>query len=344
MITKPDFNDPRNRARALTAIQFAETFFKRNQSRAISRSLFYTNLGNTSRNPGAWLKNFLFEVADDHYNMATGQCKKYRVKPNSTQALRQQLGLEQESDTAPEIQEQIQSGEFEYQEKSDRYYNQVQFIPSGRRKRLLAENGYRYLYDIEAAAPTVLYQRAQQVNANFAAPALHNYILNRTQMRQQIAIEASVSVEQTKLVINAVLQGSVLSTYHASRLYHEMDYDYALIQRLKQSQTLTALRKDIKSLWQCLRGEFEREYYLDKNNVKKTKRLSSRDKSAYYRRLENEVARVIQKYLRQQRIRFLWVHDGWQSDNVIDPNELIARVRQQTGFVIQLDYTMLEEQ
>jgi hypothetical protein len=207
----------------------------------------------------------------------------------------------------------------------------------------LANAGYRYKYDIEAAAPTILLQRAQQICPDFQAPALQAYIDDRTTTRSQIATESNSTVDHVKLVLNAVLQGSVLSTHSTSKLFDVLNHDYALIGRLKTSQTLNDLRDDIKRLWQCLRDEFPREQFSDKNGCMRTRKLSARQKSAYYRKFENEVARVIQKSLRRQKLRFLWVHDGWQCDKAVDPNELVQRVRRQTGFVIKLDCGVFED-
>jgi hypothetical protein len=122
-----------------------------------------------------------------------------------------------------------------------------------------------------------------------------------------------------------------------------LNQDYALVARLKSSVTLNNLRDDIKRLWQCLRDEFPREYITDKNGCTRARKLTAREKSAYYRKFENEVAQVIKKSLRKQKLRFLWVHDGWQCDNMVDPNAIQQQVRRQTGFVIKLDWETYED-
>jgi hypothetical protein len=207
----------------------------------------------------------------------------------------------------------------------------------------LANAGYRYAYDIEAAAPTMLLQRAQQIRPDFVAPSLQAYIDNRTAARTQMATEASCTTDQIKAVLNSILQGSIISTWSSNKLFCALNYDYALIDRLKQSESLTAIRSDIKRLWQCLRDEFPREVVTYKNGSTRSNKLSGRQKSAYYRQFENQIARVIQKSLRKQKLRFLWVHDGWQCDQAIDPVELTQQVRRQTGFVIKLDWAVYED-
>ena len=115
-----------------------------------------------------------------------------------------------------------------------------------------------------------------------------------------------------------------------------------MVSRLKLSTTLQELKTDIKRLWQCLRDEFEREYFQDKNGNTRCRKLSARTKSAYYRKFEKEIATIIKRSLRKQKSRFLWIHDGWQSDQMTDISELRAQVRRTTGFVIDIDWEIYE--
>lgn len=342
MSYQPDFNRHDVLARTKKCTEFVESHLKNNESRQISKMLLQQQFGNTSRPLGAWLRNFLLEVVDPYYNMNTGRCITYRQRPGAVDELRALAGVSSEYVPTDELQQQILTGEFDYQEKSDRWYSTAQYIPSERRHRLLARNGYRYAYDIQAAAPSLLFQRAQQINPEFRAPDLEYYINNRSQVRHQIAQEASTTVDVVKDVVNSLLQGSLLTTFSMSKLFQKLNRDYSLVLRLRQSATLAALRSDIAALWKCLRNEFTRTHIIDRHGRKRTRKLSSMEKASYYRQLEKQVARVIHRYLKKHSVRFLWVHDGWQCDQAIDPVELSARVRQQTGFVIKLDWTMHE--
>lgn len=340
---QPNFRNQAVRNRIQKCVEFVDSHIKAGETKQISKVLLEQHFSNCSRQPSKWIHNFLLEVVDPHYNMNIGKCKIYRRRPGAVEELRRLAGLSDEYVPNTALQQQIDTGEFEYCEKSDRWYSAAQFIPSQRRSRLLANNGYLNAYDIEAAAPTILFQRAQQVNRDFQAPALEYYINNRSQVRQQIADEANTTPDIVKDVITSLLQGSFLTTFSMSKLYQRLNSDYHLVQRLKQSTTLTSLRSDISCLWKCLRNEFTKTYIVDKNGKTRTKKLSSVDKASYYRKLENEIARVIQRYLRKHSVRFLWVHDGWQCDKAIDPVELCSRVRQKTGYMIKLEWTMYEE-
>lgn len=343
MTYTPNFTDARVKRRVISAIKNVEFHLKPNQVYSLSQSLRQKWFGMISNPLSQWLDQTLLETASSYFNMSSGQCKKYRLRKSAIPHLKQQLGIETAFEPTTDLLDKIESGNFDYVEKSDRWYADAQFIPSKIRGDLLANAGYRYKYDIKAAAPTVLLQRAKQVDPDFQAPAMTAYILDRTTIRQQIAQEATVTVEQVKTVLNSLLQGSVLSTWGNNKLYCMLNQDYDVVQRLKQSPTLTALRADIKGIWQCLRSEFPDEYIQDKNGKQRRRKLSGKTKSAYYRKFEKEIAKVIQRSLRKQNSRFLWIHDGWQSDQMTDTSELQAQVRRKTGFVVDIDWEIYED-
>jgi len=340
---KPNFNDPRIRNRAQKALNFVNEWLPGNRIRPIGIKLLYRHFSNTTRPLGHWLQQQLLENTDPHWNYTTGKCKSYRACAAGLELVQNLLGTSNQYQATPAVQAQIDSGNFEYVEKSQRWYSPVQYIPSRQRGRLLANNGYIYSYDIKAAAPTLLLQQAQSLNSDFTAPALTEYILNRSRIRDQIAAESCATAEQVKLVINAVLQGSVLSSWNQSQLSAALGHDRLLIARLRSSDTLKLIQQDISAMWRSLRDQFPVRTQTDKSGRTRRCRLTASEKSEYYRRLEQQVARSIKRYLKSKRVRFLWVHDGWQCDKAIDPGELLQRVRTQTGFVLELDWTIYQD-
>jgi len=75
-----------------------------------------------------------------------------------------------------------------------------------------------------------------------------------------------------------------------------------------------------------------------------TERMTGRKKAEIYRELESLVGKCIQRYLKQTKNTYFFEHDGWSCREMIDPMRLRDQVRQQTGFVIELDCTIYEEQ
>lgn len=339
----PNFQDPRIQARVRRCLNFVELYLRPNRINWVASAELYRAFGNTSRQPARYFKEAMLTVADPYYNKATSACIKYRLNAPGVKQIKQLAGLE---DFVPEIDseltQQLITGEFEYETKSDRLFNQIQFYNRDIRGSLLSNHGYRYNYDIEAAAPTLLLQKARQRQIDFTAPALEQYIANRSVVRQLLAQECEISQDQVKFVINAVLQGAVISSYRDSKIFNELDCDYDVIKRLQNNQRLLEIRNDIREMWKILKQDFPVRYTTDKSGRTRSARLSGRDKSGYYRELELEVGKVIRRHLKKNSVRCLWLHDGWSCDKVIDPNTLITEVRQQTGFVIKLDMGVYE--
>jgi hypothetical protein len=111
---------------------------------------------------------------------------------------------------------------------------------------------------------------------------------------------------------------------------------------LRACELVQNLRDDIRELWSTLKASFPVRYATNRRGNEYRVRLTGRDKSGLYRQLEDQVGRVIRRYLKKHSVRCLWIHDGWCSDKVLDTSELCAEVRRQTGFVIELDWGVYE--
>lgn len=339
---QPNFTDPRIQARALKCLNFVELYM-RNTVKWIARNEMYRHFGDTSRPLGQFLRNLVLITVDDYYNYQTGQCKRYRKNQQGVDQLKTFLGVTAfEPTLAQNLTQQIESGEFEYETKSHREFNPVQFINRQRRGSILANHGYRNNYDIVAAAPTLLLQRAQQLDPDFQAPALAQYIRMRTHTREQIAQECGITAGDVKSIVNAMLHGAYISRNSYSQILQDLNYNYAAIGRLQVNQSVRELQTDIRELWKRLKVLFPDRYRTNCRGHAVRVRLNGRDKSGLYRTLESEVGQVIRRYLKRHSVRLLWIHDGWCSDKVVDTVELCAEVRRQTGFVIELEWTVYE--
>jgi hypothetical protein len=237
----------------------------------------------------------------------------------------------------------MQSGEFDYKEKSNRLFTSAQFIPRKIRDSVLNNQGYRYHYDIEAAAPRMLLQRAQYINPDISLPHLEDYIENRSLRRREIAQSCRISKDQVKTVINAVLQGSHISKYKDSKLFMALNQDYDAITRLQNDTITQNIVNDIKSLWKTLKSEFPERTMTDVRGITRRLRITSKQKSSYYRELEDQVGKIIRKLLKKDSVRYLWIHDGWRCDKAIDPGMIESEVRRKTGLVIKLEWAIYED-
>lgn len=344
MTYQPNFNDSRNLARAKKALNFVQLYVKSNEVSPIASTQLYQYFGNTSRPLGRWLLEHLLINRDPYFNHQTGQCKKYSANPNGIQHVKELAGLVKVQPEMPhELVEQIRTGEFKYEEKSDRLFNPVQFIPKRFRNQILNNHGYRYHYDIGAAAPTMLLQRARQLDPKLVVAHLDHYVKNRGLVRNEIAKKCEISENQVKAVINGILQGGVLSTWTSNKIFMELNYNYDAVIRLNHCDQMIKLKDDISRMWKALRSEFSVRYSQTTSGKQRLCKITPKEKSALYRQFENEIGEVIRKRLKKEKTKFLWIHDGWCCDKVIDPNSIVSEVRQLTGFVIELDWAIYED-
>jgi hypothetical protein len=343
--------------RALKILNWLELYV--NAVRPISKTELYGIFGNTSRQPGKALKELFLEVADPYYNMNTSTCIKYRRNKKGINWVKQQLGI---TNFVPELtaeqEHQLDTGEFEYKDNGKRIWCNFQFIQKTIRNPLLKSKGYNWDYDIEAAAPTLLYQYSQRLYQKqwlalsqskklrrphfFIANNIELLITDKSSVRQQIAQDCGCTIDDVKKTINALFQGGVLTTYRDSKLFQELECDYRKISALKANRFLCEMRKEISKMWKIIKEELPVRYITDKNGVTKRRSLRGGDKSQVYLGIEREIAEVIRDYLKQTNNKHLWIHDGWCCSKRIYSDELITEVRRKTGYLIKLTERVIE--
>lgn len=344
MTYTPRFTDPRIVRTAKRALTYVEFHTRTNEIHWISSKEIYKHFGNTTRPLGRWLKEQLLETRDKYYNPLTGVCQKYSRRTEGVKLVKQLINDPHwQPEITQEIQDQIATGAFPYEEKSNRYFTPAQYIPRRIRDSKLNNAGYRYHYDIEAAAPRMLMQQAQFRDPDITLPHLEDYIENRSQRRSEIAKNCGITEDQAKTVINAVLQGSYISKYRNSKLFMALNYDYAAVTCLQTDTVTQNIVRDIRVLWRALKSEFPVRYQTDKNGKTRSVRIDARQKSGYYRQIEQQVGKTIIKILKKESVRYLWLHDGWRCDKVLDPLMIETQVRQKTGLRIKLEWTIYEE-
>lgn len=325
----PNFSDPRVRRRCETALAFVSQYVQ-NTAVPVAQSQIIKHFGNPSLALGGWLKQQLLICVDPHWNMLTGKCKRYRRCVEGYAALENILGTEAVSLTATQQQE-LASGEFEYVEKSDRLYNPLQMLPRRRRDRVMYEQGYRYDYDIRCAAATLLTQQAQQSDPSLSLPHCEYYLNNRDLVREELSIALNIPTDKIKTILTALFQGAQLGLNPHTRIYQLLNANTSKIQQVKSNQFITSLRSEIRTIWRTIARDMN------------SKRLSGRDKAGVYRALEKRVMAVIRRELRRTHNPHLLIHDGWVCKEISDIKLIREQVRNQTGFVIDIDWTILSQ-
>jgi hypothetical protein len=314
------------------ALQFVKQFVKRTQPNWLSTRWIHDpkHFGQAGKPISEYLKEQLLICTDHHFNWQTGKCKYYVQNVDGIKQLEQALnGPVIKPTITAKLESQLDTGEFEYNDSSDRLYNPLQNLPVYVKRDLLSNKGYNYNYDIVCAAPTLLYQHAQRQGLNKQLTYLEFYIANRSKVRDELAIKYKLELKQVKQLLTSLFQGAYLSVNHTTSCYHLLNGNYHLIKQLQADPFLFELRSDIKQMWKAITPQMKLQ--LNK------KRICSKDKTAKYRELERNVMNVIKRELRRTKNRHLLQHDGWTSKEICDVNMLRSYVRSHTGFVIEID-------
>ena len=344
MSYEPNYNDSRVQTRISRAINFCEKYLDETTPQWLSTRWIdhRDNFGCSKNQLSKYLRETLLIVADDSFNRFTGKTKTYRLNLNGLNQLRARLRVIQQTTYSVvhldnRLQNELKSGDFEYKESSSRLYHPLQNFKRAAKHEVLAQAGYLYNYDIECAAPTLLHQYAQQLGMDEYLFTLRRYINDRAAIRAQIALEAEVPERTIKRIINGLFQGAHISTHSTTIAYQELNGDPAKIEFLKQHEFITALRADIKTLWEYIRPQLSRRTRVDKNGHTRTLPISGKQKTALYRDLERVVLSSVREYLDETNNQYFLEHDGWATQREVDTTALIEHIQISTGYEIKID-------
>ena len=336
MTYEPNFTDPRIRDRCLRVLEFIDLWLPAGQTRPIAKTQFLKWFGNCDRQgPGKWLRDHLLICQDSYYNMQTGRCKRWSQNTSAVGLLKQQLGLtEKIIKVTAEEQQQLDSGDIEYIEKSNRSYHRLQNLPKRQRRTLLSKNKMQYEYDIDACALTLLLQLARQLGLTKPVALLDLIIEDKQSVRQAISEELNLPMAVVKQIMASLLNGGKISSWHTNHIFALVNYNSEMIKQLQNSLLLQEYRKEVTEVWKAIRPSL---------NLSKGVRLSPKKKCEIYNQQERAVTDQIKRYLKKRSVRSFFIHDGWTCDRAIDTNDLTAHVRRTTGYNISFDWTIYED-
>ena len=355
---QPNFNDSRVITRCRRAIGFTKALVSDSKPTSLSTRFIDRHFGISSNKLSKYLRDTLLVCVDDSYNMDTGECKKYVYSETGMHFLVGSLGIKKSenhlSKYIPSVlllrnqalewanetyDEQLKSLEFEYEEKSHRLFNPIQNIRSETRTELLARYGLYHQYDIECAAPTLLYQYSFQVPdaTGEVLETLEHYLVHRSAVRYGLAKEAEITQHQAKQIINALFAGAQLSTYEDSALFKLIDRDVAKMKFLQQHPYLTALRLDIKTMWDVIKCVSPTEYFITKTGKRRKRPFNAKEKWNIYFKLERSIIEEVKTYMTEIDSKVFLEHDGFTSEKEIDPQDLSYWVQAGTDFQLTFE-------
>ena len=216
---------------------------------------------------------------------------------------------------------QLTTGLFIYKNKSNRLWNDLQNIPKQIKKPIYMRYGYNYQYDIEACAPTLLYQYAKQNGLTKKTPYLDEFLADRSLHRLALAQELDIEIKVAKVIITSLFSG--VKSGPGNGIDKLLERDRVKLKKFQQMTFFINLRKDIKKCWDAIKLAIG------------FAKMSPRIKWNIYFQLEEEVMNVVRDYLKKKAVRHISEHDGWASSEVIDDVELRSLIKSKTGYEVR---------
>lgn len=355
MSYKPNYNDPRVINKIKKAIGFTNSFLSDVKPRGWSTRYIDKFFGQSQHELSKFLRDKLLICTNDRYSKDSGICKEYIKNTNGINELKEHITYPSVSQVKTsticvsqvsinfikeEFKKELDSKKFVYEDKSNRLWHDLQRVRKPIKHEVFRDNKLTHQYDIECCAPTLIHQYSQQLDdpMDLYLFNLRKYLKDRKQVRTELAIEAEITYEQSKEIINALLMGAQLGHNPDSDIYKLLNGDKAQIEFLKQHIFLRGLRDDIKTIWDYIKPTLTQRYITDKNNKQRRLPISTKQKSNLYFDLERRVLNVIRDYLDRTDNKYFLEHDGFVSENQVDIEELSKWVKLNTGFVINLDH------
>lgn len=336
---KPNFNDPRTIRRINKSLNWALACLSPTKPKQWSTRKIDSVFGNQGNKLSKMIREQLLTVYDSYYNPEQGRSKTYLLNLQGAQSLGYKIGrqiipcalhLHQEKiRSADQLWgKQIAQGVFEYQEKSNRLWNDIQNLDNATRKPLFANYGYVHEYDIKSAAPTILYQLAKHSGLTRPVPTVEEYLQDPDQLRTSLANNLGIDRKTAKQLITSRFAGARFGRENS--LFKQLNQDTHTHWLLKNDVWFELLSQDIKKIWDAIK----------KNES--CGRMTARTKWSVYFREELRVMRSVHKYLDRTSLRYFHEHDGWRCDSPIDIRELKLHIQKQTGYWIEFDWEVFE--
>lgn len=344
------------------------------------------HLGQSQDPLGQYLRRHLLICTNHHwrFGVVDPQCKMYRINPEGLARLQQHLEpkpqsmpnsymqtaatddtrIPAEPDQAvdwvrTQYRTEFDQQRFHYNEKSMRYWHPLQNMRREIKQQALALEGYKYQYDIETCAPSLLLQYSQQISPWAFQPItlipgrqakkigpmdlylqhLQGFIDNKHGLRQYISTNLEILESEAKTLINAMIAGASVSKNKKAQIFRLLGSDEAKIVFLQQDPAILAFRRDIKTMWDYITPTIPRRTSA---TTGKLCRITSGDKWHLYFQLEHHVISCIRNYLRLTDNPCFTEHDGWSCVKPVDLDLLRVHVRDNTGFDLKFSFEEID--
>ena len=253
---------------------------------------------------------------------------------------------------AIKYKEELESGNFIYETKKHRLMHGLQNMPSKYRHEFMSDNGYSHSYDIDCAAPTLLYGYAKTIDPTLFLNSIDTYITKKNETRKAISQECNISVPCAKLLVNAIMCGMRFVRYNGEvnrnliKILMETDdltedKAFDTVEDIINSSILKQLRIDVKQLWTTLKPYLRTRYHeilINKDGTQRKLPSNCTTKWELYFKLEARILKLVSHYADKNNIKMFKEHDGWSMDKPLDQEEVNKYLKLKTGIAVGLTY------
>lgn len=259
-----------------------------------------------------------------------------------------------------EFGKELRYQKLKYEKIGHRYYNELQSVDKEIRNPFLARNGFIHDYDIECCNITLLLQYAEKCYKELidnkdssmidkvSFSGLYEYKADRKAAREYLASKFEISTDDAKEIFTALLNGSNLS-YFDGKLVKKFGQN--LCKRIKVDPFIRRFNRGVASIWRVI----TRHGILTAKDTRGwraitrggrvemvRKRFDARQKAEFYFMLEGVVVDLYRKWLKDQKIKFFMIHDGFVTNRLVDTYELAKFIKKESGFDVNFEHKILE--
>ena len=228
---------------------------------------------------------------------------------------------------------------FKMNDKSNRLWHPLQNLKRERKTEFWSTYGLPFDYDIEACAPTILFQLALQAGLpEITLATLRDYLDDRSAFRAHVTNITGLTPHDSKRLINSMFNGARLAASAYCTAFRALQYDFAAMTRLQNDRDVTRLIRDIRQVWRRLEL-VERHKQTPSfaevlaGTAKPVERRlkTSKQKWGYYFTWERRVLDAITKFLERDGNRYFTEHDGFRTQREVALGNLQDEVHRRTG-------------
>jgi len=346
---KPNLNDPRLKSRVKIVLAWCDKFLLSKRPIPVNHESLREVFSNTSRNPGQWLySNLLFQTGT---YVVGKKCYQYSLNQDGYRKIHDLFGIEMRCphDVASEKFSDYVSGAepIPYRDSGDRRYHAVQNLKRDLRTKVFSK---WWDYDIDACAPTLLYQYVSEGRGDGWGekwlPTIRRLAFEKDTMRKHVQELIGLEEKKVKRVLNAIFFKAVVAPHSASTVFRDLGQSEELLYRLKNDAAVKTLRREVRFMWELAHNRYSVDHASMVDIWKKIRTppaSRSKQRNAIYRMLERQVINAMEEILPASLLGCVLMHDGFMLKDRVDVRKLETVVRQRTGYSITLKETCLSQ-